>query len=105
MSEATTRLKITLLIPLTDNEGDPFDLEIWSWWSDQLTSLVSGFTDHGMVTGWWRGYSDQNRMIVMIVNSMMEVEAIRNLLREARVRFMQEAMYLEYHDVTFEEVR
>lgn len=66
---------------------------------------MSGFTDVGVVTGWWRGYSDQNRSIVIIVKSAHEVDAIRNLLREARVRFRQEAMYLEYHDVTFEEVQ
>lgn len=104
MPEAAAGFKVTLLIPLLDNEGEPFDLETWSWWSDQLTSLVSGFTDHGVVTGWWRGYSDQNRMIVLIVSSMNEVDAIRQLLREARIRFAQEAMYLEYHNVFFEEV-
>ena len=98
-------LKVTVLVPLKDNEGEPFDLLTWSWWNDALTRLVSGFTDVGVVTGWWRGYSDQNRSIVIIVKSMREVEAIRDLLREARKRFRQEAMYLEYHRVTFEEVQ
>ena len=98
-------VKVTVLVPLHDNDGEPFDLATWSWWSDELTALVSGFTDVGVVTGWWRGYSDQNRSIVIIVKSAHEVDAIRNLLREARVRFRQEAMYLEYHDVTFEEVQ
>jgi hypothetical protein len=67
-------------------------------------SLVSGFTDLGVATGWWRGFSDQNRVIVVVVRSMHEVNAIKALLREARVRFRQEAMYLEYHRVFFEEV-
>jgi hypothetical protein len=49
--------------------------------------------------------ADQNRVIVLIVRSTREVEAIKALLREARVRFRQEAMYLEYHRVFFEEVR
>jgi hypothetical protein len=105
MAKAPTDLKVTLIVPLNDNEGQPFDLATWSWWNDQLTSLVSGFTDLGVVTGWWRGYSDQNRVIVIIVKSMREVSAIRRLLSQACGRFRQEAMYLEYHRVFFEEVR
>ena len=103
--ESTKGLKVTILIPLQDNDGDPFDLATWSWWNDELTELVSGFTDLGVVTGWWRGYSDQNRVIVVIVKTMREVDALRELLRQARVRFRQEAMYLEYHEVVFEEVQ
>jgi hypothetical protein len=53
----------------------------------------------------FEGYADQNRVIVVIVTSTREVEAIRGLLRTARRRFRQEAMYLEYHRVFFEEVR
>lgn len=101
----TASLKVTLLVPLRDNDGEPFDLVTWSWWNDELTELVSGFTDLGVVTGWWRGYSDQNRIIVVIVKTMREVDALRELLRQARVRFRQEAMYLEYHEVFFEEVQ
>lgn len=97
--------KVTAFVPLADNDGNAFDLGTWSWWNDRLTSLVSGFTDTGVVTGWWRGYSDENRVIVMIVRTSTEVDAIRSLLREARMRFRQEAMYLEYHEVFFEEVR
>lgn len=97
--------KVTLLIPMRDNDGLPFDQRIWRWWHHELSSLVSGFTDIGIVTGWWRGYSDQNRGTVIVVRSMEEVSAIRSLLVRARERFRQEAMYFEYHTVTFEEVR
>lgn len=105
MAKSSTSFKVTVLIPLKDNDGEPFDLITWSWWSDRLTELVSGFTDVGVVTGWWRGYSDQNRSLVIIVKTLREVDAIRRLLRDARVRFRQEAMYLEYHRVFFEEVQ
>lgn len=105
MAKTPTSLKVTLLIPLHDNEGEPFDLITWSWWNDELTSLVSGFTDLGVATGWWRGYADQNRVIIINVRSMREVNAIRELLVRARHQFRQEAMYLEYHRVVFEEVR
>jgi len=55
---------VTLLVPLNDNDGQPFDLPTWSG----------------------------------------EVSALRRLLIEARHRFKQRAMYLEYHRVYFEEV-
>ena len=105
MAKTPQGLKVTLLIPLNDNDGEPFDIVTWSWWNDELTALVTGFTDLGVVTGWWRGYADQNRVIVIIVKSTQEVDAIRRLLTEARARFRQEAMYLEYHRVFFEVVR
>lgn len=97
--------KVTVLIPIKDNEGKPFDLRTWRWWSDELISVVEGFTDMGVVTGWWHGYTDRNRLVVIVVGSLDEVGSIRNLLVRARTRFRQEAMYFEYHTVTFEEVR
>jgi hypothetical protein len=103
--QESNALKLTLLIPLYDNDGEPFDLATWNWWNDQLTSLVVGFTDHGVATGSWRGYTDENRVIIVVVKSKEEVLAIRQLLQKARARFRQEAMYLEYHEVFFEEVR
>jgi hypothetical protein len=66
---------------------------------------VSGFTEHGVATGQWRGYTDQNRVIVIVVKTMREVSELRQLLVDACRRFRQEAMYLEYHRVFFEEVQ
>jgi hypothetical protein len=105
MPPSLQSVKVTLLVPLADNDGEPFDLETWSWWGDRLTETVAGFTDMGVATGWWRGYTDQNRVIVIVVKSSREVESLRQLLRQARFRFRQEAMYLEFHRVNFEEVR
>jgi hypothetical protein len=97
--------KLTLLIPLLDNAGGRFDAGTWLWWHHSLSSIVTGFTDMGMVRGWWRGYSDRHRHFTIVVSAMHEVDGIRELLREARSRFGQEAMYFEYHPVHFEEVR
>ena len=104
MARSSKGFKVTLMLPLRDNAGTSIDRDTWAWWHDKLTALVAGFTDMGVVSGWWRGYTDENRRITIIVRSMHEVRAIRKLLREARVRFRQEAMYLEYHAVSFEEV-
>lgn len=95
--------KVTLFFPLYDNERNLFEEEIWYWWRNEITDLISGFTDLGIVNGWWQGYSDENRWIMMIVAEEM-INSIRTFLRRARMKFKQEAMYLDYHPVTFEEV-
>ncbi len=105
MQQTHIGFKVTLFIPLVDNDGVPFGPATWHWWNVEFTSLVKAFTDLGVATGSWRGHLDQNRVIVMVVKTMKEVEAIRRLLVEARRHFRQEAMYLEYHRVYFEEVR
>ena len=104
MREPDPWYKVTLLFPLRDNDGNLFEEEVWRWWLREIAQLCRGFTDLGVVKGWWQNYSDQNRWIVMIVKSEREVDAIRNFLRVARTKFRQEAMYLDYHSVYFEEV-
>ena len=105
MQESPDWLKVTLLFPLRDNGGNPFPEDVWDWWRDEMKKLVSAFTDRGVVEGWWRGQSDQNRSIVMIVKTENEVSAIREFLQLARREFRQDAMYLDYHPVHFEEVK
>ena len=98
-------LKITLQFPLYDNEGKAIEEGVWEWWSDEMVKLITDFTDLGVVIGHDRGYTDQNRLIFIVVRSEDEVEKIRIFLRSARNRFRQDTMYLDYHPVCFEEVR
>ena len=96
--------QVTLLFPLRDNDGKPFEEEVWRWWLQKITQLCQGFTDLGVVEGWWQKHSDQNRWIVMNVKSGQEVDAIRDFMRAARKKFRQKTMYLEYHLVYLEEI-
>ena len=57
------------MLPLKDNEGVPIDRDTWRWWHDRLTSLVAGFTDLGVVSGWWRG------IVTKTVNALEEDNA------------------------------
>ncbi len=61
--------QVTLLFPLRDNDGNPFPEEVRSWWFDEMTKLVKGFTDRGVVRGWWRKRSELNREVFMIVKT------------------------------------
>ena len=37
-------IKVTMLFPLLDNEGEPFSAEIWDWWLDQVVTFGEGWT-------------------------------------------------------------
>ena len=94
--------KTTMFFPLSDNEGNPFQEEVWEWWRDELTRLLSGFTDLGVVRGWWQGQSDQNQWVVAVVAGSEHLDDLRHMLRLARQMFRQDAMYFEWHSVQFE---
>ena len=105
MEQGRRYFKVTMFFPLTDNEGNLFDDETWSWWREEITRCLSAFTDLGVVAGWWEAHSDQNRWIVAVVATEEEVDKLRKFLQAARHRFRQEAMYFEWHEVRFELVK
>ena len=102
-SSTPESLKVTLIFPLYDNDGEPFDIEDWRWWQREMFR-VGDYTELGNAKGVFRGHTDRNRIIVMIVEPSA-LDAIREFLKEARKRFAQDAMYLEYHPVQFELIR
>jgi hypothetical protein len=89
-----------LLFPLLDNDGDAFDEDTWRWWQREMFRL-GDYTEAGLATGVFRGHTDRNRVIVLIV-SAEKLEPIREFLVEACDRFRQDAMYFEYHETKFE---
>jgi hypothetical protein len=99
-----TAVKVNLFFPLYNNDGDPFEEEIWRWWRESLTLLLAGFSEMGVVHGWWQGHSDVNLWVAAVVRTEIDVRRIRSFLRLARAKFQQKAMYLEYHRVHFEEI-
>lgn len=103
MIEKPNALKVTMLFPILDNNGEPFDEEDWIWWQDELDRL-GDFTELGQTRGLWKGRNDKCRWIMAIVDEQ-KIGAIREFLAEARKRFRQEVMYLDYHPVYFELVK
>ncbi|MHB2018635.1 MAG: hypothetical protein ACYCW6_16935 [Candidatus Xenobia bacterium] len=101
VAPVSAALKVTMLFPLADNEGKAFDHNVWDWWLDEIALRFDACTDLGNVQGYWEGYSDHHRMIVMVLPES-ELRNVRLFLQEAGVRFRQEAMYLDYHPVVLE---
>lgn len=104
MKADSDRVKVTLSFPLFDNDGNPFTEDDWNWWNREMSRLFSGFTQLGIVDGWWKGHSDQNRWVVIILDSKRGLDRVRTFLRQACARFRQKKMYLDYHSVHYEEV-
>lgn len=104
--KAVNAIKVNLLFPLSDNDGKPFSADIWNWWFLEMARLFKGFTDMGIVKGWWQGYSDVNRWVVIILESEEGLDEVRRFLIEAcgKGKFDQKKMYLDYHAIHYEEV-
>ncbi len=96
--------KVTLIFPLRDNEGRPFPESVWQWWNSEIARVLPGFTDMGGVEGLWQKKVDQNLMLFSVVERE-RLDEVRSFLREARIRFGQNAMYFEFHPVFKEDVR
>jgi hypothetical protein len=90
--------RASFLIPLRDNDGNPFEYTDFTWLNGQLVTRFTGYTRDGIVSGEWfesgvRYADDSYRFVVAIANEQLETLAA--LLEEACERFKQEALYLE----------
>lgn len=96
------RIKVTMLFPILDNDGNPFDDETWSWWYDALQKALGGaYNEPGQTMGHWEGYNELCRWIVAVADKR-SLDQIYAFLHEAQRRFRQKAMYLDYHPVIFD---
>lgn len=96
--------KTTFLIPLTDNQGEGFPTSTWAWLQDELVAQFGGWSLEGTVEGAWKGddgrvYRDRSYRYTVATTAL---EALRDLLRQAKVRFAQEAIYLEVSETRVE---
>lgn len=96
--------KTTFLIPLTDNQGVPFQAEDFDWLQDELVLQFGGWSLEGTVEGAWKGddgrvYRDRSYRYTVATTAL---DKLRGLLREAKARFAQEAIYLEVSETRVE---
>jgi hypothetical protein len=94
--------EVKALFPLADNDGLPFEEDVWGWWRDEMTKLQLAFTETGVVQGFWEGQSERHRSVFWIVASMTEVRKIRAFVAAAKLKFQQKEMFFEYFPVRYE---
>ena len=100
-------IKAILLVPMLDNDGNPFPEEMFLEVEERLLIEFGGWTFAGVVKGAWlhenRIYQDKCRRYEVALS-----EEIRQKLREIaqwiKQRFEQEAVYLEWHTATQVEI-
>lgn len=93
-------IKALLLVPLRDNERNPFSYRAFRALEDELTNLAGGVTAQGGVTGVWsdaagRVYRDRSRQYIVALSSWRQLPEFLALVERARISLRQEAMYVE----------
>ena len=106
MANGAKWVKVTMFFPLFDNSKppQPFDGEVWRWWRRKMIELGIDFSEMGRAGGTWLGHNDTNKWIMTVV-SEDQIPKIQSFLREARVKFNQKTMYLDFHPVSFELIK
>ena len=91
-------IKAMILVPVRDNDGRRFGRDAWRELRKRLLQF-GGYTDAGLVAGAWesqgRVYQDENRQFVIALESWRDVPRFLDLAEWVRVRFRQEAVYIE----------
>ena len=92
---------VDILVPLADNDGEPFPASAFSTLEHFLTILCGGFTRRGDVEGVWRSpqtgavMRDRSRSYVVTLPAEEADEQITRIESFIRRYFRQEAAFLE----------
>lgn len=100
--------KFLFLVPLSDNEGQPFGTSEWDWLCDELVIRFGGWSLDGKIEGAWRDpvsgrvYRDSSYRYVVVVEQTA-VPGFLAFMADVKARFRQEALYVERaaSEVTF----
>ncbi|MCL4808843.1 MAG: hypothetical protein KJ062_13825 [Thermoanaerobaculia bacterium] len=91
---------VDLLLPVRDNDGQPFSPAEVAAFETQLLTLAGGFTRKGEVAGVWRDsagrvYRDRSRLYSLTVPRSAAASIARAIDRTVRSAFRQEASFVE----------
>jgi hypothetical protein len=91
-------IKTVLLIPMRDNDGQPFPPSAWQALEDRLL-VFGGLSWQDGVHGVWeaagRVYRDESRQYTVSLTSWREFPSWLNAVEWARDQFRQIALYIE----------
>ena len=91
--------KFLFLVPLLDNEGQPFPASEWDWMTDELVVRFGGWSLDGRVEGAWRDdtghvYRDASVRYSVAIEEA-KVAELFGFLGDVKARFRQLALYVE----------
>ena len=93
-------IKTLILVPIQDNEGQPFSPKDWDELEQKLLSSFGGYTGGEMISGAWADstgtvYRDTSREWRVALNSWLQVPEWLALANWTRTHFRQIAIYVE----------
>jgi hypothetical protein len=88
----------SVLVPLSDNDGNPFSRGAFRDFEEMLLDRFGGWTDSGIKGGAWRdeggtSYRDQLRQYDISLQSWREVPAFLEVVEFVAVHFRQLAVF------------
>jgi hypothetical protein len=91
--------EFTILVPLANNEGEPFGADVFAALESELLDLAGGFTRQEGLIGFWRSdagrvYEDRMRGYTVALGTRNARATVIALARRWCVAFAQEAMYV-----------
>jgi hypothetical protein len=102
-------IKVTLLLPLADNNGKEFPKRDIDSILYLLRQIAGGFTSDGLTNG---EYTMDNGDIacdvckrVFVIVERDKLDSLRSLAALAAKQLRQESIYIEYHETNVEFVR
>lgn len=92
-------LKVTVLLPVRDNQGERVPREIFREFESEVTQLAGGFTEDGIVKGEWVDedgtiYRDRSRRYIIAANEE-HLDGLREITTRTGSRIHQRTMYFE----------
>lgn len=92
-------IKTVFLVPTRDNEGRPFTPADWDALDEAILERFDGYTRRFGGEGAWRSggrvYRDESYEYTISLMSWNRLPAWLDVVRWARQRFRQEAIYIE----------
>lgn len=92
-------IKALVLVPIQDNEGQPFGPNDWDELERKFINSFGGFSGGGLVQGAWADqgtiYRDTSRRYEVAVTSWTEIPNFLALAHWTRTHFRQLAVYVE----------
>lgn len=92
------------LLPRFDNDGQPFTDQQIQQLRETIIDQYGGLTvEEAKASGYWKEgdkvYSDSNDKYLIALESLTQIPDLLDLVRQVRIEFKQEAIYLNVNGI------
>jgi hypothetical protein len=91
-------IKVQACVPIVDENGEPFEIRIWTWWQDEIRHLMDALPGS---QGPWTTRTERFRWLMWLVISPEQLAILKDFFERTRREFGLAQLYFEYHPLTF----